>query len=334
VDVATAQMHRSTSPWRVCHPLFRRSVDRHFGMRSRDTALLNYQAPEPGMRLGRYVVPPSHFQYDVHDATSPSTVTLHNGRELPSPASFTTYGFEVHSCPSICKDFRDNPEVLRVYYREMRKLIRMVTGAKQVIVFDHVVRTDPIFRVHSDYTEESAASVVQHVAEKGIYSQKHARLLPKADVDSLFAQHFALFNVWRNISNEPVKNFPLALCDARSVSDSDRLYYEIIQPIYSDREVENFSLRMNPSHKWYYYPGLTKDECLVFRQHDSLNPELKPVFHTAVDDCDAVSDSPLRESIEARALLFFGCKVDSNDDLHCKTRLKNGKLIGKLSPHE
>jgi len=286
------------------------------------------------MRLGRYVVPPSHFQYDIHDATSPSKVTLRNARELPSPASLKTHGFEVHSWPSTCTDFGDDAQVLRVYYTEMRKLIRAVTGAEQVIVFDHIVRKEPIFRVHSDYTEESAVSVVEQVAARGIYSQKHARLLPTADVDTLCKQHFALVTVWRNISDEPVKRFPLALCDARSVSDSDRLYYEIIQPIYSDREVENFSLRVNPSHKWYHYPGLTKDECVVFRQHDSLHPELKPVFHTAVDDSADTSDAPLRESIEARALLFFGCKVDSDDELHCKARLKHGKLIAKLSPHE
>ena len=36
----------------------------------------------------------------------------------------------------------------------------------------------------------------------------------------------------------------------------------------SDRVGENYSLKFSSAHKWYYYPEMTKDECLVFKVYD------------------------------------------------------------------
>lgn len=59
-------------------------------------------------------------------------------------------------------------------------------------------------------------------------------------------------------------------------------------------------------HKWYYFPEMTKDEVLVFKQWDS-DPHLsgRMCFHTAFKDPSAPDDAPARQSIECRIMVFF-----------------------------
>ena len=40
------------------------------------------------------------------------------------------------------------------------------------------------------------------------------------------------------------------------------LQYELIFP---DRVGQNYSLKFSEEHKWYYYPKMKKEECLVFK---------------------------------------------------------------------
>jgi hypothetical protein len=39
------------------------------------------------------------------------------------------------------RDFYDEDEIRRVYYREMEALVKAESGAKRVVVFDHTLRT-------------------------------------------------------------------------------------------------------------------------------------------------------------------------------------------------
>ena len=59
------------------------------------------------------------------------------------------------------------------------------------------------------------------------------------------------------------------------VPDGDKFLYEIRFP---DRTGENYSLRHNRSHKWSYYPRMTKDECLVFKVYDKKPDGTRFVF--------------------------------------------------------
>eukprot|EP00747_Dinoflagellata_sp_TGD_P105194 gnl/TRDRNA2_/TRDRNA2_169473_c0_seq3.p1 gnl/TRDRNA2_/TRDRNA2_169473_c0~~gnl/TRDRNA2_/TRDRNA2_169473_c0_seq3.p1 ORF type:complete len:100 (+),score=9.83 gnl/TRDRNA2_/TRDRNA2_169473_c0_seq3:360-659(+) len=98
------------------------------------------------------------------------------------------------------------------------------------------------------------------------------------------------------------------------------------------REPENYCLRWEDTHKWYFFPKMSKDECIVFRQH-STNGDAQPVFHTSFADHQA--DVCPRHSIEVRAVAFFGESIDSEDVLHMKAALKRGKLVNAdISPHE
>src|SRR5207248_7260942 len=106
----------------------------------------------------------------------------------------------------------------RVYYPEMEALVKAESGAPRVEVFDHTLRTaddelrethkirEVVRRVHNDYTEWSGPQRVRD-------------LLPQ-EADDLLSRRFAIVQVWRPIRH-PVESFPLAICDARSISPKD-----------------------------------------------------------------------------------------------------------------
>ena len=56
--------------------------------------------------------------------------------------------------------------------------------------------------------------------------------------------------------------------------------------------------------RWYYYSGMKKDECLLFKQWDS-DPTQKGrmCFHTSFHD-DKAPPCPARQSIETRWVKF------------------------------
>ena len=76
-----------------------------------------------------------------------------------------------------------------------------------------------------------------------------------------------LINFWRPINmREPVRNYPLALCDPLSV-DADDIFSARIPSVNSDGRVSrHLALRFNPRQQWRYFPAMTTAEVLVFKQ--------------------------------------------------------------------
>lgn len=297
--------------------------------------------------MGRYVVPPSHFQYDVEDVHVPTETVMRNGRELLPQQTFDAKGFELRRWASSCKDFDSDLEVARTYYDEVRSLIQQASSASHVLVFDHVVRRvqggssddscvglAAVDRVHCDYTPDSAKFRLEQIMDTGIYSVSRRQMLTHAEAKRLLDCRHAFINVWRNIDDEPVQRSPLAVCDPATVPIKDRFYYEIIYPAHVAREDENYSLRFNIAHEWYYYPSMLREECLLMKMYDTKDDEPQCVFHTAFDDPLSSVDAPARRSIEVRAVAFFDAEGVDGEMLQTKLRFKNGKIIGNQSPHE
>jgi hypothetical protein len=66
-----------------------------------------------------------------------------------------------------------------------------------------------------------------------------------------------------------------------------------------------YGIRASPAHRWYYKYRQEPDEVLVFKAFDT-STECKEtrVAHSAFTDFDEEDKEP-RESIEARALIFY-----------------------------
>jgi hypothetical protein len=100
----------------------------------------------------------------------------------------------------------------------------------------------------------------------------------------------------------PVLDSPLALCDAQSFTDDDLIATDLVYPHVRG---ETSSVEYNPRHRWYYFSEMQTDEVVLIRVHDSANDgRARLSFHTSFDN-PLASGAPPRESIEARALVFF-----------------------------
>jgi glutathione S-transferase len=280
--------------------------------------MLNYQEPPPeGKTTGRYIG--CEDKGDVVDVHIPSIVTIHDGRQFQ--ASLDNEGFSLVKCPSKMteSDYTDPGQVETVYYDDVSGLIKRETGAKKVFIFDYTIRNSqdaaaslnaadgsaqaaPVPRVHCDYTETGAPRRLRQFAESGELTVEGEAITPEM-VDDMIknGKRFAFINIWKSIDQEnPVLEMPLALCDPKSVPELDRFTYELRFP---DRTGENYSLRFSNEHKWYSYPKMTSDECVVFKVFDTIEPKF--VFHTAFKDPRGGFHAPARRSIEVRTIAFF-----------------------------
>jgi hypothetical protein len=140
-------------------------------------------------------------------------------------------------------------------------------------------------------------------------------VIDESQLDALLSGRFQFINVWRNISAEhPVQKTPLGILDARSCPLEDIITFEIH---YADRVGENYLVSHSDSHRWLYWPKMTRDEAMLIKCWDSCGadfcehhdqPNLSNstfCFHSAFEDESDPPDAPDRESIEVRTIAFF-----------------------------
>jgi hypothetical protein len=228
------------------------------------------------------------------------SVDIRNGREVLSKFSLDTNGFVLTEHETAVKDFYDPDEVKSVYYPEVERLVKRVTGAERVVVFDHIVRNpvlaergekgvrSPATIVHTDYSFKSAPRRVRdHLPEKA---------------DRLLRGRFAEINVWRAIRG-PIESSPLALCDARSLGAEDIVPTDLV---YRERVGETFGFLYNPKHRWFYFPRMERNEAILLKCYDSKDDgRARFTAHTSFDDPNSPPNAAPRESIEVRALVFW-----------------------------
>lgn len=236
--------------------------------------------------------------------TERHAMLIQDVRPLASELSLDHEGFELRRHRTAALDLYDDATVENVYYPEIEALLRGVTGASRVIIFDATRRSDggagasnpdgrrgPATRVHVDYTEKSGP-------------QRLKDLVGEAEALRLLASGARIIqiNVWRPIRG-PVARSPLALADASSVRPEDLIATDQVFP---NRVGEIYHLAYNPSQRWYYAPAMTPDEVILIKGWDSLNDgRARFTPHSAFDLPDTPADAPARESLEVRTLVVI-----------------------------
>lgn len=232
--------------------------------------------------------------------------------------SLDATGFEMRRSPIQVDQaalVEKSASALEQYEAETRALLQSITHADAVVFFDATVRHEdtgtsrapavqaPHLRVHVDQNPRSAL----------------ARAVSHGGADRQF-RRFQVINVWRPLLG-PVRNFPLALCDYQSVNLSTDLVRTVLKFPAWLKDKENYSLKSNPDHRWYYWGSLSPDEAIIFKCHDSASRGLALVSegtdradlldvaglcpHSAFFDENGPTSGHLRTSIEMRALLFY-----------------------------
>ncbi|HLY80457.1 MAG TPA: CmcJ/NvfI family oxidoreductase, partial [Caulobacteraceae bacterium] len=134
----------------------------NFAERSAEKAYTYTFKPPEGMRGTNIVV-------------DSQTVTLENARELAARLDVDVQGFQIVSHHSAVRDFWDEAQTLALGHPEVAELVKAVTGASRVVVFDHTLRRrdvgvadrtpgqarQPAGRVHVDQTVDSGPQRVR-----------------------------------------------------------------------------------------------------------------------------------------------------------------------------
>ena len=261
---------------------------------------LNYLAPTDG-KPRTYAFDPPAGEPKSTALPEPHQVPVFDCRSVSNSFSLDREGFALVRHPTSVRDFHDDKEIRQVYYPAAEAFIRATLRADRVVVFDHTVRRrvegaadirgagprQPATRVHVDQTDASGANRVR----------EH---LP-AEADELLKGRVQVINLWRPIRG-PLRDTPLALCDAASVAANDLVASDLIYP---NRNGETYSVKFNPDHRWFYFPEMTADEALLLKCYNSATDgRARFAPHTAFVDPTTPVDVPPRESIELRTLVF------------------------------
>ncbi len=230
----------------------------------------------------------------------PRVITISDARENTPAPTLNREGFCLVDHSSSVNDFYDDAQIREVYEREAADLVKKLTGASRVVVFDNTRRSDaatirgerntrePSAVVHNDYTDASA-------------KKRLLDILPD-EADEWLTHRFAIINVWRSIGG-PALTTPLALCDASSVADKDLVATERRA---KDRIGELQLVTWNPDHRWYWFSGMTRTDAALIKTFDSaIDGRARRSIHTAFRNPEAPADAAPRESMETRTLALF-----------------------------
>ena len=198
------------------------------------------------------------------------------------------------------------------------------TGATRVQPFSHIIRrqtweaalsagkglqdeenvkmTAPARFVHIDQSYKGALEVL-------------SESLPSELAKSLAKTRWAIINVWRPI-HHAISRDPLAVCDARSVLESDLIPVRALLPskgsgtyesVSGGKSFETWSIKANPDHKWYFASGLSPEDVMLIKIFDSKKDgRARRVPHSAfVHPRTEHAVSMPRESIEVRCFVFW-----------------------------
>ena len=232
---------------------------------------------------------------------------IEDARPIRDRFSLDREGILLADAPTAVADFFDLEAAARIYLPELEETVKAATGAHKVVVSGNWVHrhsdrsrrfgeegtTYPGRYAHIDYSDESGPIAARQW------------LGDDPDAEALLKGRFAIFNLWRALS-EPPQDCPLCVADVTTVDASDLVVSHIVLgPAERELRIQTNMVAFNPRHRWVYFSGMRRDELLMFRGYDSDPARSRRAPHTAFDDPSVGDDAPPRESIDIRCVAFF-----------------------------
>jgi hypothetical protein len=234
-------------------------------------------------------------------AYEPHTVRVRSARDVAGQLSLDVQGVAMARHRSAVRDFWDEAQTLALGHPETAQLVKDVTGASRVVVYDHTLRRRAPGTVDRAAGAPRQPATRAHVDQTIASGPQRVREVMGDQAEALLAGRAAIINVWRPI-HHTARDWPLAVADARSVAPRDLIGSDLIFP---HRKGEIYLLRHDPAQRWLYVPDLAVDEALLIKCWDSDPGVARFAPHTAFEDPTTPPDAPPRESIEFRTIAFF-----------------------------
>jgi hypothetical protein len=261
---------------------------------------LNFVERSPE-RLYTYTYKPPEGVRASNIRAEAHTVRVENARPIASGFSLDAQGFQLIGHRTAVRDFWDEAQTLALGHPEAAEIVKSLTGAARVVVYDHTLRRrdegvvdrtpgaarQPAGRIHVDQTVRSGPQRV--------------RDLMGDLADDLLTRRAAIINVWRPVKHV-ARDWPLAFADARTVKADDLLPQDLIFP---HRNGEIYGVAYDEGQRWFYTPDLAPDEAILIKCWDSSETVARFTPHTAFEDPTTPPGTPPRQSIEFRTIAFF-----------------------------
>lgn len=240
-------------------------------------------------------------------------VTVRDGQEVADGFQADVHGFQYLREPSGINDYSSPSVFLADYEQSQVSMLKRFLGADQIASLGSMLRTagdqqardmgPPASEAHVDFETSAAHAYARIIYEKNF---------PEGPGFS----RFVASSLWRPIS-QPPHDWPLAVCDFRSVGpnegtrnamvvvDTMPTEEEMFAPIEGEDKLPAASIfPFNPEHCWWFFSGMTPDEALFIKFHDSDHARAWRCIHSAFHN-PATPQANIRESIELRTMAYF-----------------------------
>jgi hypothetical protein len=200
-------------------------------------------------------------------------------------------------------DFWDNQKVQEVYIEEVKDALKAELGAKHVHVLDYAVRkrheSFPISTGKEyEYDQPTALAHIDFTVEE---VERMINILYGNRAEEVLKGGWQAINLWKPIKG-PLNDWPLGLCDARSLDfETDTIPSDIV---FDDFFTENLQVLYSSNLQWYYLPDQETWEALIFKSADSQTSQAPACAHSGFFNPHA-KNGDLRESLDCRCLVFF-----------------------------
>lgn len=228
-------------------------------------------------------------------------VRIENARPITGRLSLDVEGFAHVRSRSAVRDFWDEAQTLALGHPETAELVKAVTGASRVVVFDHTLRRSDVSEDRRDQPGARPPANRAHVDQTVASGPQRVRDVMGEQAEALLRRRAAIINLWRPIRHQ-ARAWPLALGDARTFRPDDLIAQDLIFP---HRKGEIYGVAHNPGQRWFYVPDLGPEEALLIKCWDSDPSVARFAPHTGFEDPTTPAGTPPRESIEFRTIAFF-----------------------------
>jgi len=241
---------------------------------------------------------------------------------------FEKHGFVLCEMPTKVKDWNEDyldadTDISNIYHKEIETLLREELFPSGT-VFTHIGQDNAVLRrgpgsknnfygsgVHQDYAltpQEYLSAVKAYIGDNIAYENWEDGFnshLADSDI-------FCVICFWRPIGMEDhtLINNPLCVLDRSSLKEEDIVKTETYGFTPTGKPQPQLTLKHDEGQRWYYYPDMTPDEVLVFKQFfyqkSDPNGAYKSCFHSAFcDPREGPYRKQKRQSTEHRVRVFI-----------------------------
>ncbi|KAI0534763.1 hypothetical protein GGR58DRAFT_42788 [Xylaria digitata] len=237
-------------------------------------------------------------------------VPIQDVRGEASKLKLDVHGFELWDFEDSMKEeeFEDESWVDNVYIPKLEKALIAKLGAKEAHVIHFGLRLRPVGYPEQPTTNGDARyNLPVQVVHTDFSSQSALDFFeerwPSYSPDMLTSR-LQIINVWRPLVEE-IREWPLALCDQRSVGADDLRTGDVVR---AKGPYEAVYATFNPLHSWFYLSNQKSSESWLFKLYDSdselenLTWNTSGVLHCSLNIGENVVP---RRSCEARVLVRY-----------------------------